>query len=207
LTPYEKHLIKAWIKNGATESTDPINDSGPDTIEETAAPGPKLPSMAAIHSVSGFSSTGLFIAAGIVSTVHFLTIMNEGHALEESGIATEQNRGAYMMGFWNEPANQALRWWHVGLLSTGEAFYLYNAFSGIGMWSGDQPGTKAKLHRWAFFLHATLMAAQIVLGICETSALATGNHDVHVGIGIAHCVIGFAIPAVMLAGGLENIIP
>jgi hypothetical protein len=133
--------------------------------------------------------------------------MQEGHALEESGVANEANRGAYMMAIWNEPGNQALRWWHVGLLGAGEALYLYNAVTGIGMWSGDQPGlTREKLHRYAFFLHAGLMAAQVFLGFFESYALQTGNHEVHVGIGVAHCVIGFTIPVVMLGAGLENIL-
>jgi hypothetical protein len=214
LTPDEKNLIKAWIASGATDSVTPITgsvtDSGTDASvgdAQKTEPGKKLPGSVTLHAVTGFTSAGLFYAAGIVSTIHFLNIMNEGHALEEQGIATEANRGTYMMSIWNEPANQALRWWHVGLLSGGEVLYLYNAVTGIGMWSKDQPGvTREKLHRFGFFLHGGLMIAQIILGVAETYALSTGNHDIHVGIGAAHCIIGFAIPTVMVIAGVENII-
>jgi hypothetical protein len=215
LTPGEKELVRAWIENGATDSENPIisrisKDKAPDTKqtdeEQKQSQGPRLPGSVVLHSISGFTSTGLFLAAGIVSTVHFLSIMNQGHALEEAGIANETNRDYYMMQLWNDPAQQTLRWWHVGLLVSGEGLYLYNAITGIGMWSKDQPGvTREKMHRWLFFVHGSLMIAQIALGFAETGALQTGNHDIHVGVGVAHSVIGFAIPAVMLIAGIENI--
>jgi hypothetical protein len=213
LTPEEKDLVRIWIENGATDSNTPIIDSSSksgSTNEQNPVPEggtqeTPLPLTIQLHPISGFTSTGLFFAAGIVSTVHFLSIMNQGHALEESGIANESNRGAIMMSLWNDPNQQTLRWWHVGLLATGEAFYLYNAVSGIGMWSKDRPGfTREKTHRWLFFLHGTLMVAQIALGFFETYALQYGSHDQHVGVGVAHAVIGFTIPTVMLIAGLEN---
>jgi len=215
LTADEKNLIKAWIEAGATDSAEPLTTltTGVDSStsdrqqSDTVVPEKKMPGSITLHAISGFTSSSLFLAAGIVSTIHFVNIMQEGHALAESGLATEENRGTYMMNFWNEPAQQTLRFWHIGLLSAGEAFYLYDAITGISMWSKDQPGlTREKLHRYGFFLHSGLMAAQIILGFLETYALQTGNHDIHVGIGLAHCAIGFAIPVLMVSAGLENIL-
>jgi hypothetical protein len=107
------------------------------------------------------------------------------------------------MRLWNLPEHQALRWTHVGLLAAGEAFYLYNTVTGIGMLSKERPGLSAQdLHRYAFFTHGTLMVAQIILGIFTTEVLSSGNHGVMLGVGLAHTAIGFGIPVVMIGSGI-----
>jgi len=64
-------------------------------------------------------------------------------------------------GHVERPEHQAWRWTHVGLLAAGESFYLYNAITGIGMFSKDRPGLTAQdLHRYAFFTHGSLMLAR-----------------------------------------------
>jgi hypothetical protein len=94
----------------------------------------------------------------------------------------------------------------VGLLGSGEIFYLFDAVTGISMWSGNQPGiTREKIHRYAFFTHAALMTTEVILGFITSYALETGNHDLVADLGAAHAAIGFAIPAVIIAGGLENV--
>jgi hypothetical protein len=75
------------------------------------------------------------------------------------------------------------------------------------MWSVDRPGlSREKIHRYGFFIHAGLMICEVVLGFFTPYALEHGEHDLLINLGIAHCAIGYAIPAVMAAAGLENII-
>jgi hypothetical protein len=74
-----------------------------------------------------------------------------------------------------------------------------------------QPSTDGKLHkndihRIAFFTHASLMLAQVVLGFFTTDAMNRGDHNTMIGLGVAHAAIGLAIPAVMLGAGLENML-
>jgi hypothetical protein len=134
-------------------------------------------------------------------------MMEQGHAYRDSiGFAEdgpESVRSAEISHVWNDQTQQALRWVHVGLLATGEAFYLTNAVTGISMISKDTPGlTPAKIHRYAFFTHAALMASQVVLGVLSTEALKQGAHELVTGLGAAHAAIGLAIPVVIIGAGL-----
>jgi hypothetical protein len=96
----------------------------------------------------------------------------------------------------------------VGLIVAGETLYIGDAITGISMMTRHPPGklTKHDVHRYAFFVHAALMVAQIGLGFAETYALSTGQHDLVIGLGATHAVIGLAIPAVMIGAGLENLL-
>ncbi len=190
-----------------------------------AAPGPAAPGPAALvpapgflffprkvafHEVTGFTSTALFLAAGVLGVVHFLDMMSTGHALRDQiGFQEgwpESIRTPLVIEAWN--SDSALRWWHVGFIITGETLYLGDAITGISMMTKGEPGriTKRDIHRWAFFTHVTLMTAQIVLGFFTTDALSQGNHDLVIGLGAAHAAIGVAIPVVMLGAGLENLL-
>jgi hypothetical protein len=137
-------------------------------------------------------------------------MMTVAHLYRDSiGFAEGSNealRIAEIEKVWGE--GSALRWWHVGLVISGETLYLGDALTGISMFTTPQPGklTKHDIHRYAFFTHAALMAAQIGLGFAETYALSTGQHDLMIGLGAAHVVIGFAVPVVMLSAGLENLL-
>jgi hypothetical protein len=51
-----------------------------------------------------------------------------------------------------------------------------------------------------------MMVAQVGLGLAESYALSTGQHDLMIGLGAAHAALGLAIPAVMLGAGLENLL-
>jgi len=84
----------------------------------------------------------------------------------------------------------------------------WRPLTGVSMFTKAQPGklTKQDIHRYAFFTHATLMAAEVVLGFFTSDALSKGNHDLMIGLGAAHAAIGLAIPAVMLTAGLENLL-
>ncbi len=212
----QKNLLRAWIAAGATESEAPLALTLPEAAqpEAAAAPSSTVPAPPVrrfnklkFHQVSGFTSASLFLAAGVVATVQWGTMMAAGHDYREAmGIDDYENSplcAAYLMGLWNDPEHQALRWTHVGLLTAGEGFYLYNTVTGIGMLSKERPGLSAQdLHRYAFFTHASLMLAQIILGVFTTEVLSSGDHAAMLGVGIAHTAIGITIPLVMIGSGV-----
>ena len=209
----QKNLLRAWIAAGATESEQPLQLTLPEAAQPEAAAAP--PAAAPVrkvnklkfHQVSGFTSASLFLAAGAIGAVQFGTLMSESHAYRDAnGIDEDQISSLcadYIMGLWGNPQHTALRWTHVGLLSAGEAFYLYNAVTGIGMIQKGRGAFSAQaLHRYAFFIHGTLMLAELILGAFTTEALSSGNHWAVVGIGISHIAVGVTIPLVMIGSGI-----
>ncbi len=224
LTTEEKDSIKGWILAGAPSTDQPLAQASAAPSPAAATPSPAVtprpaPSPAAVkiafHEVSGFTSAALFTAAGVLGVVHFAEMKNVIHpggvaedagSIEGAGGDSEAASGP-IISIWN--SQQALRWWHVGLVSAGETLYLGDAITGLSMLSKPTPGklTRSDVHRYAFFTHVTLMAAQIALGFLETDALSRGAHDEMLGYTAAHAVVGLAIPAVMLFAGLENILP
>ena len=141
---------------------------------------------------------------------HFVNMMSAGHQLRDANGWTEGSpesiRTGYVEQAWTSDSD--IRWWHVGFLIAGETLYLGDAITGISMMTQQKPGKLSKhdIHRYAFFTHAALMVAQIGLGFAETYALSTGQHDLMIGLGATHAVIGLAIPAVMIGAGLENLL-
>jgi hypothetical protein len=212
LSADEKAYIRGWISAGAPSTDLPIAvpavESPAAGGTQTAAPSPGF-NKVLFHEVTGFTSTAMLAAAGVIGVVHFLDMMQEGHRLRDLiGYQESQGnavRAPYVQQAW--ASDSALRWWHVGLLVGGEALYLGDAVTGISMWTRSTPGrfTKHDLHRVAFFTHAGLMIAQVVLGFLTTDALSRGDHDQMIAVGAAHAAVGVAIPVVMLGAGLENI--
>ena len=211
LSVTQKNLLRAWIAAGATASEEPLSLALPEASAEVAAvPPPPAPAhrfnKLKFHQVSGFTSASLFLAAGAIGAVQFGTLMAESHAyrdskgIEEDDISSECAN--YIIGRWQDPMHQALRWTHVGLLSAGEALYLYNAVTGIGMITKNRGFTPQALHRYAFFTHGTLMLAELILGVFTTEVLSTGNHWAVVGLGVSHIAVGFTIPVVMIGSGI-----
>jgi hypothetical protein len=219
----QKNLLRAWIAAGATDSEEPLSlalpeaAGGPGAVPEAAGQAAGVASVAParrfnklkFHQVSGFTSASLFLAAGVIGTVQWGTMMAAGHKYRDNHIPPIEDYenspecAAFLMDMWNDPEHQALRWTHVGLLAGGEAFYLYNTVTGIGMLSKERPGLAAQdLHRYAFFTHAGLMLAQIIMGVFTTEVLSSGNHEAMIGLGIAHTVVGFTIPVVMIGSGI-----
>ena len=218
LTADQKAFIKGWIAAGAP-STD-LTISVPAAESSTAAaavvaPASQsflfFPSKVAFPEVTGFTSTALLLGAGIIGALHIYDMIGPAHAYRDS-ISWDEDTGNPVLRqneiiqVWNN--DSAMRWWHVGLLAAGETLYLGDALTGISMFTKAQPGklTKQDIHRYAFFTHATLMAAEVVLGFFTSDALSKGNHDLMIGLGAAHAAIGLAIPAVMLTAGLENLL-
>jgi hypothetical protein len=160
----------------------------------------------ASHAITGFSSGALFAAAGIVGAIRFLDMESAAHGFRDgSGVENEDEIdgecAAVIRNTWSN--GQWLRWLHVGLLSSGEAFYLYDALTGMSMMKGgSSPLSPGRLHRTAFFVHAGLMAAEIVLGFLTTDALSRGDHELMLGLDAAHTVIGIAIPVLIIGSGI-----
>jgi mono/diheme cytochrome c family protein len=226
LTNAQKALIRAWILAGAPQSDRPI------PVPETGAAAPAVPSSVlpssasvtpppsqgflffpskvAFHKATGFTSTALFFGAGILGVVHFADMMTAGHTLRDNLVppfgegGPESVRIPLVQQAW--AGDSTIRWVHVGFVAGGELLYLGDAITGLSMLTKHQPGklTRSDIHRYAFFAHVTLMAAQIALGLFETYALSQGNHDVNLALGAAHAAIGLTIPLVMLGAGLEN---
>ncbi len=220
LTPDQKAFIRGWIAAGAPSTDMPIAvpaaESSPEATSAATSGGgsPRFMGFkdkATFHAVTGFTSTALFLGAGVIGVVHFLDMMNEAHDYrdrigwdDDNGL--ESVRKAEIKTVWGD--KEALRWWHVGFIVAGETLYIGDAITGISMMTKKQPGklSKRDVHRYAFFVHAGLMVAQIGLGFAETYALSTGQHDLTIGLGAAHAAVGLAIPAVMLGAGLENLL-
>jgi hypothetical protein len=223
LTADQKAFIRGWIAAGAPSTELPI---AVPAAEGTASPAGAAPAVAAtpvpsqsflffpnkatFHAVTGFTSSALFLGAGIMGVWHFVNMMNAGHTLrdqinfQEGG--PESTRVPLVEQAWGSDSD--IRWWHVGFLIAGETLYLGDAITGISMMTKQQPGKLSKhdIHRYAFFTHAALMVAQIGLGFAETYALSTGQHDLMIGLGATHAVIGLAIPVIMIGAGMENLL-
>jgi hypothetical protein len=212
----QKNLLRAWIAAGATESQEPLLLALPEAAQpEAAAAAPSAAQAAPVrkfnklkfHQVSGFTSASLFLAAGAIGVVQFGTLISASHAYRDKWDIEEDEISStcanYIIDLWNDPEHVALRWAHVGLLTAGEGFYLYNTVTGIGMLSKERPGLSAQdLHRYAFFTHASLMVAQIMLGVFTTEVLSRGDHWSIIGLGVAHTAVGFTIPLVMIGSGV-----
>jgi hypothetical protein len=228
LTADQKAFIKGWIAAGAASTELPIavpaaeggtaaGSAGAAAAGSApvAAPAPSqsflfFPNKATFHAVTGFTSSALFLGAGIMGVWHFVNMMNAGHTLRDQinfqDGSPESVRIPLVEQAWGSDSD--IRWWHVGFLIAGETLYLGDAITGISMMTKSQPGKLSKhdIHRYAFFTHAALMVAQIGLGFAETYALSTGQHDLMIGLGATHAVIGLAIPAIMIGAGLENLL-
>jgi hypothetical protein len=215
LTAGQKAFLKGWIAAGAPNNDLPISVPAAQPAAVAKAPASTsfllFPDKRTFHAVTGFTSAALFTGAGVIGVIHLLDLMNAGHSYRDSIGWSEDTgnpaiRTAEIEKLWGDQST--LRWVHVGLIISGETLYLGDAITGISMMTQRQPGriTKHDIHRWAFFTHAALMVAQVGLGFAETYALSTGQHDLMIGLGATHAVIGLAIPAVMIGAGLENLL-
>jgi hypothetical protein len=158
-----------------------------------------LPVPTNVHKATGYAAGGLFAAAGLVGLARFLDLEARSHQYR-TGEEFTAACPSIIAGQW--ASGQQLRWVHVSLLSAGEALYLFDAATGISLIPPDGGGAPVgKLHRAAFFAHAGLMLAEIILGFMETDALSRGDHGRLVGYGALHAGIGVAIPALILGSG------
>jgi len=209
--------ISAWIAAGApapsTQALDATSAATPGAVPDSGQrPLPYdgsflgFPSKAAYHRAAGWTSAGLLMAAGVVGAIRAYDLMSAGHDYRDAHGISEDQIGPIcydeIASLWS--ADQTLRWTHVGLLIAGETVYLGNALTGISMLSRDTPGvvSRSDLHRYAFFIHAGLMASEIVLGFVTSDALSRGDHELVSTLGVAHAAIGLTIPLVVIGSGI-----
>ena len=156
------------------------------------------------HRATGYAAGGLLLAGGVIGTIRFLDLMDRSHARRdagEGGDGEDDNCKRIIHEEWAD--GQALRWTHVGLVASGEALYLFDAATGMSMMRQNAtPSRASKIHRNAFFAHAGLMAADVILGFLLTNALDKGEHGQVVAYGAAHAGIGVVIPLVIIGSGL-----
>jgi hypothetical protein len=187
-------------------------EGGADAVASASpkAEGPRrffgFESEESFHRFSGWASGGILLAAGVVGAVHAYDMMSKAHDWRDAHGIDEFNSDLCpeeIAAVYNDPTEKALRWTHVGLLVAGESFYFANAFTGAKFMAPLGPGwSKAKIHRYAFFVHAGLMVAEGVLGFLSTDALQRGDHEAFTGLLAAHAGIGLAIPVVIIGAGV-----
>jgi hypothetical protein len=165
-----------------------------------------------VHQAFGITTAGLLLAADGMGLYHFLQLVNRGHELRDRIGYTEESvntapRTEGVKTVWADGRSQTERVVHTGLIIAGSLSYATTATMKLTMprtSKSQAPVTATRLHRYAFYLHAGLMAANIGLGLVESSALANGNHDLLVGAGVAHIIVGFSVPVVILgAAGIK----
>ncbi len=196
---------------GATVDTS--GEANPDAVSGATAQGGRAlsPNFLGLdvsvnaHKATGYAAGGLFLAAGVVGGIRFFDLMNRSHEYRTDGEGEDDEFTAACRGVirteWAD--GQTLRWMHVGLIGAGESLYLFDAVTGMSMIKKGTPPTRAgRIHRTAFFVHAGLMVAEMVLGFLTTDALQRGDHEMIIKLGAAHTGIGVAIPAVILGSGL-----
>jgi hypothetical protein len=162
-----------------------------------------------IHRAFGLTTAGILLAADGMGLYHFLQLVNRGHQIRDRIGYTEEStdRAPQISGVetsWADTRSQGERVVHTGLIIAGALSYTATATLKLTMprtSSSQSPISATRLHRYAFYIHAGLMAANIGLGLVESSALARGNHDLLVGAGIAHIVVGFSVPVVIIGAG------
>ena len=215
LAASDKALLRDWIAAGSPTDAAAAADAttGATEAEDGASGGPApstflgFKSRVAFHMATGYTSSALFLGAGIAGAVQWGTLMQASHAyrdllgIDEDEISAQC--ATYIADLRDDPLHRALRWTHVGLMSAAEVLYLADAITGIGMLTEDRPGlTPQDIHRYAFFVHGALMIGELVLGIASSVLLDLGDHWSIVGVGVAHTAVGVAIPLVMLGAGI-----
>ncbi len=175
------------------------------------------------HKVLAFTTGGLLLAADAMGTYHFVQMTRLGHAYRDSiGYRNRTNNGNgnssggvsdsmqtlrtnEIKYVWQNSSSQTERVIHAGLIAAACATYTACATTELSTFSMSRSTSgmsNTKLHRGIFYLHAAGMIANVALGFVESRALAAGNHNVVLGAGVAHLVIGYALPVIMVGSGL-----
>jgi hypothetical protein len=168
-----------------------------------------------IHKALAFTTGGLLLASGAVGAWHFWDMYQKGHFYRDSlgynedltnpAVQTEWTRKT-----WLESHSQTMRVIHGALIASSVITYTATATIELAMprmIKNDAPFSSVNVHRYLFYLHAGMMAANCILGFTESKALSDGNHELVQGLGIAHMVIGFSAPVVMMISGITYKLP
>jgi hypothetical protein len=205
LAAADKDLILAWIQAGAPAPS--AGSEAPVAATPVAAGFLGFKSKEDFHRFSGWASGGILLAAGVVGAFRAYDMWSTAHAYRDSLPVPPDDYSFATCGgevalVYNDPTGQALRWTHIGLLAAGESFYIANALTGTSFMGKLAPGwSKAKIHRYAFFLHAGLMVTEAVMGFVSSDALSRGDHGTFHALLIAHAGVGIAIPVIILSAG------
>lgn len=164
-----------------------------------------------LHKVFAFTTGGLLLAADGMGLYHFISMMKQGHDFRDANGFDEDNldnnpaHADEIKKIWSKNQSQTNRIIHASLISAATVCYTTTATIELCMPTlNDDPSYKRKvtMHRASFIAHAALMAANIGLGMAESSALSKGNHEVVSKLGAAHTVIGFLAPVMMFGSGI-----
>jgi hypothetical protein len=167
-----------------------------------------------VHKQLAYATAALVLATDIEGTWHFLNMEKLGHQFRDSVEAATHSRqsgrdpaiqAAGIKQAWLASESQSLRVLHGALVTASAIAYTATATIELTIprLAKDPEGIRrAKVHRNIFYVHAALMAANIALGYAESQALSQGNHGRVVGFGIAHMIIGFSLPVIMVGSGM-----
>jgi hypothetical protein len=163
-----------------------------------------------IHKYLAFTTGGLLLLSDAVGTYHFLSMKDQGHVYRDS-IGYSENgddngvRAREIKTVWGSSQSQTERVIHASLITASTICYVATATIELTLPRMDTDQSKfsrPNIHRGIFYCHAALMLANMGLGFAESYALSQGNHDLVIGLGITHMVIGLAAPVVMFGSGL-----
>jgi hypothetical protein len=164
-----------------------------------------------LHKTFAFTTGGLLLAADGMGLYHFLSMMKQGHDFRDANGFDEDNldnnpaHAIEIKKIWSKNQSQTDRIIHASLISAATVCYTTTATIELCMPTlNDDPSYQKKvtMHRVSFIAHAALMAANIGLGMAESSALSKGNHEVVSKLGAAHTFIGFLAPVMMFGSGI-----
>ena len=169
-------------------------------------------SVARVHRAFAFTTAGLLLIGDALGTYHFFALQASGHAYCRAhgggGESETANPAVFKAGIlqaWSDPQSQMFRVLHGGTITLATISYTATATMELTMprmITDDRPLSSVNVHRDLFLVHAGLMLANIGLGFVESYALSKGNHDLVVGAGITHMVVGLALPVIVTASGL-----
>jgi hypothetical protein len=170
--------------------------------------------MVKAHKLLAYTTAALVLATDIEGTWHFMNMEKLGHQFRDSIDAVSQatsraftpaQQAEGIRQAWLNSESQSLRVLHGALVVSSIIAYTSTATIELTIprLAKDPEGIRmAKLHRNIFYVHAALMAANVALGYAESRALSQGDHDKVAGYGIAHMIIGFSLPVIMVGSGI-----
>jgi hypothetical protein len=168
--------------------------------------------VAGLHRKFAFLTAGFLLLGDALGTYHFFALHASGHdycRAHSNGMDSDSISGAvYRAGIlqaWGNSESQLFRVLHGGAITLGAISYSATATMELTMprmINDNRPFSTVNMHHGLFYFHAGLMLANIGLGFLESYALSNGNHDLVMGAGIAHLIVGYALPIVITTSGL-----
>jgi hypothetical protein len=219
LTPHAQSLsgisLKPFVLSIATqESSDSVAEEESIVLQTEMFTNQQYQAVK-VHKALAFTTAGFLVASDIMGTYHYFSMRNKGHDYRDRiGFTEESNDTSAQNGqiryIWQQKPAQTERIIHTSLIAASAISYTATAtieFTMPRMSKNRSWFSNTNLHKYIVFTHMGLMAANIGLGLAESHALSQGNHGAVQGLGIAHMVVGYAAPVVMVLGGVVFKIP